>query len=98
LTADPAGAFAYGACTGGICAFSLDAATGVLTALAGNPFATGTSPTSLVLDPSGKFAFAICAESICVYELNPTTGTPNLTPASPFTITNIVPLSILVTN
>jgi len=98
LTADPAGAFAYGACTGGICAFSLDAATGVLTALAGNPFATGTSPTSLVLDPSGKFAFAICAESICVYELNPTTGTPNLTPASPFTITNTVPLSILVTN
>ena len=98
LIVDPAAAFAYGGCTGGLCAFGLDATGGVLTALPGNPFATSESPTTLVLDPSGKFAFAICAEGICVYSLDPATGIPSLTPTSPFTIPNSAPISIVVTN
>lgn len=97
LVVDPAGSFASGGCTGGLCTFSLDPIQGLLTALPGSPFPTGASPSSLVFDPSGKFALDICAAAICVYTLDSATGVPKLAPASPFTITGIVPQSIVVT-
>jgi 6-phosphogluconolactonase len=43
--------------TNSISAFSIDAATGALTALAGSPFATGTTPIGLVADPNGMFVY-----------------------------------------
>src|SRR5260370_18419693 len=41
-----------------VSAFSMNPATGALTAgIAGSPFATGTAPASISVDPSGSFAF-----------------------------------------
>jgi hypothetical protein len=86
-----------GGCTGGICGFSLDPASGQLTALPGNPFATRAPLASAVFDPSGKFIFGICGTAICVYAPDPVTGVPKLAPASPFD-TGVVPESIVVLN
>ncbi len=43
--------------TNSISAFSIDSATGMLTAVAGSPFATGTTPIGLVADPNGMFVY-----------------------------------------
>ncbi len=98
IAADPAGAFAYGGCAGGICGFSLDPTQGALTALAGSPFPTGVRPSALIIDPSGRFALGICAAAVCVYTLDPVTGTPRLAPGSPFAIKGVIPASIFVAN
>jgi 6-phosphogluconolactonase len=86
LVVDPAGAFAYGGCTGGMCAFSLDPSNGPLTALPGSPFATSAALSSLVFDPSGRFLICICGSAICVYALDPATGVPKLAPEGPFAL------------
>lgn len=39
-------------------AFSVDAASGVLTPIAGTPFATGANPFGVAADPLGKFVYA----------------------------------------
>ena len=98
LVVDPAGAFAYGGCTGGICGFSLDPTSGQLTALPGSPFATPAPFSSIVFDPSGKFVFGICGTAICVYALDPVTGVPKLAPPGPYTLTGVVPGSIVLWN
>jgi len=43
--------------TNNVSVFSLDANTGVLTAVTGSPFATGGQPGPVAIDPSGKFVF-----------------------------------------
>jgi 6-phosphogluconolactonase len=43
--------------TNTISAFSIDATTGAITAVAGSPFATGTTPIGLVADPNGMFVY-----------------------------------------
>jgi 6-phosphogluconolactonase (cycloisomerase 2 family) len=40
-----------------ISAYSLNPKTGVLAAVPGSPFATGTTPASLALHPSGRFLY-----------------------------------------
>src|SRR4030042_4516671 len=40
-----------------ISAFSINTATGALTAVAGSPFIAGDAPMSVIVDPSGKFAY-----------------------------------------
>lgn len=57
--------------------FSLDAATGALTPLAGSPIvATGTQPASVVIDPTGAFAYVANSGSntVSVYAIDSTTG------------------------
>ena len=98
LVVDPAGAFAYGGCTGGICGFSLDPTNGQLTALPGSPFATAAALSSLVFDPSGKFLFCICGTAACVYAPDPVTGVPKLTPASPFALSGLSLEAIVALN
>jgi len=97
LVVDPAGAFAYGGCAGGMCGFSLDPNNGQLTALPGSPFATGAALSSLVFDPSGKFLFCVCGTAICVYVPDPVTGVPKLAPTSPVVL-GVTVESIVVTN
>lgn len=40
-----------------VSAFSVDAPSGALTALAGSPFASGLNPVSVAVEPSGKFVY-----------------------------------------
>src|ERR1700693_4286462 len=50
--------FAYVANSNGssVSGYTIDPATGALTAVAGSPFATGGSPASVAVDPSGTVA------------------------------------------
>ena len=64
MAIDPTGKFLYvpyqfvvvnvGA-DGGLAAYSIDAASGALTAVPGSPFAVGGVPSSVAIDASGKF-------------------------------------------
>jgi 6-phosphogluconolactonase len=64
ITVDPSGKFLYvgnlgGAFPGTISAYTYNAATGVLTPIAGSPFASTTGGLfSITCDPSGKFLYA----------------------------------------
>jgi 6-phosphogluconolactonase len=87
VTIDPSGKFAYVANEGGstqvfgVFAFTINATTGALTAVAGSPFAVGTEPTSITIDPSGKFAYVLDVDNgtvgggtVYAYTVNATTG------------------------
>jgi PKD repeat protein len=96
MAVDPAGRFVYAA--GGsattegasLSAFSIDAATGLLTELSSSPIAAGggsSSPINFSLDPSGTFAYLLTAtaesdaeiqQSIQVFSVNAATGAPSL--------------------
>ena len=58
-------AFLYVANSGGndISAYGVNTTTGVLTPLAGSPFAAGTNPQAMILNASGSVAFASNAGS-----------------------------------
>jgi 6-phosphogluconolactonase (cycloisomerase 2 family) len=68
--------------TNAISAFSIDGTTGALTAVAGSPFATGTTPIGLVADPNGIFVYvgdhmanvASAADAISAFTVSPTNG------------------------
>lgn len=65
---------------GKIWAYTIDAATGVLSAVAGSPFAIDNEPLSITIDPSGKAAYVLSKGSdgrgnwIVAYTLNAATG------------------------
>jgi len=69
-----------------VSAYTIDATTGVLSEVAGSPFAAGTDPSSVSVDPSGKFAYVANAQSASVsaYSINTTTGVLSEVPGSPF--------------
>ncbi|MFH1147247.1 MAG: beta-propeller fold lactonase family protein [Pseudomonadota bacterium] len=59
-----------------ISAYSINAGTGALTAVAGSPFATGSQPTSIAVDPTGKFVYVGGDWSgVSAYSINVGTGT-----------------------
>jgi 6-phosphogluconolactonase len=87
LAIDPSGKFLYSANgglsflpdpakTNNVSAFTINAATGALTEIAGSPFPTGTGPRRLTTDPSGKYLLVSNTDShdIRVYAINVTTG------------------------
>ncbi len=39
--------------------YTINTATGVLTAIAGSPFSAGADPDSVAVDPSGKFLYVV---------------------------------------
>ncbi len=59
---DKTGAYVYvsNSSTNTISGYTLASSTGTLTAMAGSPFVTGTSPYSLAQDSSGAFLVAAC--------------------------------------
>jgi 6-phosphogluconolactonase len=63
LLMDPAGAFLYVENQGSnnISVFSINSASGALTAVAGSPFALGLSPLNMRLTPSGNLLFVSAA-------------------------------------
>ncbi len=79
VAAEPSGKFVYVANNGSndISAYAVDAGSGVLTEVAGSPFAAGAGPLSVVADPSGKFLLILDAGSgspgqIVTFAIGPT--------------------------
>jgi 6-phosphogluconolactonase (cycloisomerase 2 family) len=85
---EPTGHYAYvSASTGsGVYGYSIDQASGALTALSGSPFPAGTNPLFINIDPSGKFAYTANNSSggISGYAINPQTGVLTAITGSPF--------------
>ena len=89
FTFDPAGRFAYTAnySDGSVSAYTVNATTGALTAVAGSPFMTGQSGSrSVSIDPSGKFAYVAnnVSANVSAYAINATTGALTALAGSPF--------------
>jgi DNA-binding beta-propeller fold protein YncE len=68
--------FAYVANNGSndVSGYTINATTGVLTAIAGSPFPAGTVPFSVAVDPTGKFAYVANGNNVSGYTINATTG------------------------
>jgi 6-phosphogluconolactonase (cycloisomerase 2 family) len=95
---DPSGKFLYvvdNSATGpmDIYAFSIDAGTGALTAVAGSPFAGGNQPQSLAFDASGAYLYVanVTDNSISAYSISSTTGVLTQLSGSPFTVSGTNP-------
>lgn len=58
ITIDPTGAFVYVSTTNGILGFTLDPATGLLTAMAGSPFNTGNNFSGVSVNAGSTFLYA----------------------------------------
>ena len=72
-----------------ICAYSINASTGALTAINGSPFAAADVPNSLTLHPSGKFAYTSNsgANTISEYSVDATSGALTPLSGSPIQVT-----------
>jgi 6-phosphogluconolactonase len=70
-----------------ISAYSVNTSTGVLTAVSGAPFATGTaSPAAMSLDPTGRYLATPSAMTglVAAFTVNSTSGVLTPVPGSPF--------------
>ncbi len=71
-----------------VSAYSVDATTGALTAIAGSPFAAGANPSGVAFDYLGteEFAYVVNAGSnnVSAYSVNMTTGALTAVAGSPF--------------
>ncbi len=92
VTVHPSGRFAYVAnlcdsCPRGtVSAYTINSATGALSAVAGSPFAAGDLPISLAVDPSGRFAYVAnnIGNNVSAYTINSSTGALRAVAGSPF--------------
>ena len=83
---NPSGDLLYATGVGGVFAYAIDG-IGALTAVAGSPFAAGTStPVDIVVDPAGKFAYAASpfASSVYAYSISAATGALTQVAGSPY--------------
>ena len=69
-----------------VSAYSIDTATGALTAIAGSPFAAGITSISVTVAPSGKFAYVANMNTLNVsgYAINAVNGALSAIVGSPF--------------
>ena len=69
-----------------ISAFSIDAASGVLTPITGSPFTANNAPSRVAIDPSGKFLDVPnnVGGNISVFTINASTGLLSPIAGSPF--------------
>ena len=75
--------------SGNTSAYGIDATTGVLTPIAGSPFATGDSsgnrPFTIKIDPTGKFAYvSVGSGKILALAVDALTGALTPIAGSPF--------------
>lgn len=95
VTCATAGRFAYVANNGlnsieSVAAYSINRTTGLLTAVAGSPFAAGHTPISLAVRPDGKFLYVVNPVgmpqdgALSVFSINQTTGMLTPLANSPF--------------
>jgi 6-phosphogluconolactonase (cycloisomerase 2 family) len=97
IAIDPAGKFLYatipssfmGTSTS-VYAYTIDAASGALTAVPGSPFTTGENPVSAAVDVSGRFLFVANGantangNSVSAFSIDSNTGALTAVPGSPF--------------
>lgn len=89
---DPSGHFLYvafgveGLSLGEVFGFSIDPASGALTAITGSPFQWDAIPTSITIDPAGEFLYSSNGGSnnVSAYSINTTTGVLTEVAGSPF--------------
>jgi len=87
--------------TGSVAGYSIDAATGSLTAVAGSPFVGGPVPVGLTVDPAGRFVFVANQGSyltnysgtVSAFAVDANTGALTPVPGSPF-VAGIGPTSV----
>jgi 6-phosphogluconolactonase (cycloisomerase 2 family) len=97
IAIDPAGKFLYATISSSfmgtstsIYGYTIDAASGGLTAMPGSPFPTGENPASAAVDVSGRFLFVANnantanGNSVSAFSINPDTGVLTAVPGSPF--------------
>jgi len=62
--------------TGTVSGFSVDTATGALTALFGSPYPVGTNPQDLTIDPSGQFLYVANegSDNVTAFFIEPATS------------------------
>jgi 6-phosphogluconolactonase (cycloisomerase 2 family) len=87
------------ATSGSVSAFSLNASTGALTAVAGSPFTAGPNPKRLAVDPSGKYLYTTNEDSdnMSAFSINAGSGVLTAITGSPFA-TNIGSEGVTVTH
>ena len=81
-----------------VSAFTINASSGALTAVAGSPFAAGAGPCSFSVDPAGKFVFVANNSSgnVSAYAINTSSGVLTAVAGSPFS-TGTNPESVTIT-
>jgi 6-phosphogluconolactonase (cycloisomerase 2 family) len=89
IAVDPATKFVFvgSSAGGGICAFTINATTGALTAVAGSPFANpGGSDYGIVADPSDRFVYVAndSTTSVSAYSITAGTGALTMISGSPY--------------
>ena len=96
MAVDPAGKFLYVpyqfvelnvGSDGGLAAYSIDAASGALTAVPGSPFGVGGIPSSVAIDASGRFLIVSIfplggGGRLAVFSIDPGTGALTSVPGS----------------
>jgi 6-phosphogluconolactonase (cycloisomerase 2 family) len=86
ITMDPSGQFAYVGAFDNVFAYTMNPGTGVLTAVAGSPFAPGTEPGNfgVAVDPSGQFAYVASRwyRNLAAYTIDPSSGALTATGSS----------------
>jgi len=73
---NPVVAYVANATDNTLSAYTVDATTGAMTALAGSPFATGTDPFSVAVNPAGSFAYVanFVDNTVSAYSIDRATG------------------------
>jgi 6-phosphogluconolactonase (cycloisomerase 2 family) len=99
---DPTGRFLYvaggpAATPGTVSAYTIDAASGNLTSIAGSPFAAGQAPAAVSADPTGAFLYVTNSGSgnVSVYAIDSTSGVLSPIPAPTYP-TGANPVSIAI--
>jgi 6-phosphogluconolactonase len=91
--------FAYVANLGSnnVSAYSVDASTGALRAIAGSPFAAGTVPVAVAVDQTGHFAYVVnqTDATISAFTIDRTSGALTPVSGSPFA-TGTSPTSVAI--
>jgi DNA-binding beta-propeller fold protein YncE len=82
---------------GDVSAYTINSATGALSAVAGSPFAAGDSPVAVIVDPTGRFAYVVnqTGNNVSAYRINSSTGALRAVAGSPFETGNN-PFSVAV--
>jgi 6-phosphogluconolactonase len=101
ITVDPSGQFVYaGNIRGGVEAYSINQASGVLAEITGSPFQDIHSPSAVAVDPTSRYVYVANTYggptnqgSVSVYAINGATGALNEISGSPYTV-NYNPSSI----
>ena len=102
LAAPLPGQFAYvaNADSSNVSGYTINAATGALTAIPGSPFPARSNPASVAVDPTGKFAYVANSNSdfneVSGYTIHATTGALTDIPGSPFPADGLTPIFVAV--